>query len=365
LNSRHASLIVLVLLTLGVTAAFVAMIRPFLMALLLAAIAASLLQGIHGRIAGWAGGHRRLAAGLTIVLLLLVVILPLIAVIGLVTSQAVGVADAVTPWAQRMMAQPDQFTDWLEGLPGVRQLMPYEDQILQRAADVVSWISRWAIDNLSAATTGTLQFLFLLFIGLYALYYFLLHGSELLDRILWYLPLDDADERRLVERFRSVTRATLMGTVVVGVLQGVMAGVALAVAGVPSPLFWTVLMVVLSVVPGVGTALVWVPACVWLWFGGSPTAALIVAGFCAIVVGSVDNLLRPRLVGRDTAMPDLLILLSTLGGIGMFGVMGLVIGPVLAAVFLTLWDLYGVAFGEILPAGRSREAQAPVEEDPA
>lgn len=353
MNTRHASLAVLVLVTLSVTVGFLAMIRPFLMALLLAAISASLLASVFDGIARRLGGRRRTAAVITIVLVVLLVVLPLIGMIGLVTAQAVGVAETVTPWAQRMIAHPDQFTAWLEGLPGVHALLPYEDQILQRTADVVSWISRWAIDNLSAATTGTLHFLLMLFIGLYALYYFLLRGSALLDRILWYLPLADADERRLVDKFRSVARATLMGTVVVGLVQGVLAGGALAIAGVPSAIFWSMLMVVLSVVPGIGTALVWAPACVWLWFSGSEVAAVVVAVFCGLIVGSVDNVLRPRLVGRDTEMPDLLILLSTLGGIGMFGAMGLVIGPVLAAVFLTLWEIYGVAFADILPEGRS------------
>lgn len=358
MNSRHVTLAVLLLLTLAVSLAFVAMIRPFLMALLLAAIAASLLQGLFGGLTRRFGGRRRLSAVVTIVLVLLIVILPLGAMVGLVTAQAVGVANTVTPWAQRMIDEPTLVTDWMEGLPGFDRLAPYQDQILQRAADVVSWISRWAIDNLSAATTGTLQFLFMLFIWLYALYYFLLHGAALLDRMLWYLPLDDSDERQLVGKFRSVARATLMGTLVVGIVQGALAGTALAVAGVPSAVFWTMLMIVLSVIPGVGTALVWLPACAWLWFGGHAVAAVAVALFCAVIVGSVDNVLRPRLVGRDTAMPDLLILLSTLGGIGMFGIMGLVIGPVLAAVFLTLWDLYGAAFADVLPEGRAGDRES-------
>lgn len=356
MDSRHVSLAVLVILTLAVSLAFLAMIRPFLMALLLAAIVASLLQAGCGRLTSRIGGRRRLAAVLTIVMVLLVVILPLIAAIGLVTAQAIGVAESVTPWAQQMIDQPDRLGDWFRDLPGAGHLLPYEDQILLRAADIVSWLSRWAVENLSAATTGTLNFLFLLFIGLYALYYFLLHGKALLDRALWYVPLADEDERRLVERFRSVARATLMGTLVVGLVQGLLAGAALAVAGVPGFAFWALLMVVLSVIPGVGTALVWLPASGWLFYEGERAAAIAVVIFCGAVVGSVDNLLRPRLVGRDTAMPDLLILLSTLGGIGMFGVIGLVIGPVLAAVFLTLWDLYGVAFSSFLPAGRGSDA---------
>ena len=353
MDSRRVSLVVLLVLTLAVSAAFIVMIRPFLMALLIAAIAASLLHSKFEGLAVRLGGRRPLAAALVIAAVLLGVVIPLVGLIGLVTAQAVRVAEEVTPWAQRMIAQPDRFSDWVEAQPGFSHFIPYEDQILERAADLVRWISGWAVEHLSSATAGTLSFLFLLFVALYSLYYFLMHGSKLLDRVLWYLPLEDADERRLVEKFRSVTRATLLGTIVVGAVQGGLAGIALGIAGVPSILFWTVLMMVLSVIPGVGTALVWVPACFWLWANGSTTAAIVVAIFCAVIVGSVDNVLRPRLVGRDTAMPDLLILLSTLGGIGMFGAFGLIIGPVLAAVFLTLWEMYGVAFQDVLPAGRT------------
>lgn len=358
MNSRSISLGVLVALTLAVSAVFLAMIRPFLMALLLAAIGASLLHPHFETLARALRGRRALAAIITILVVFLLIVLPLFAILGLVTAQAVRVANSVSPWAQKMIAEPGRLTDWLEGQSFWKQILPYESQILQRAAELVNWVSGWAIENLSAATAGTIEFLFLLFIGVYSLFYFLMHGAELLDRALWYLPLADEDERRLVDRFRSVTRATLLGTLVVGGIQGGMAGLALVIAGVPSALFWTVLMAVLSVIPGVGTALVWVPACLWLVAEGSRTTAIAVALFCALVVGSVDNVLRPRLVGRDTAMPDLLILLSTLGGIGMFGAVGLIIGPVLAAVFLTLWDLYGTAFADVLPAGRGRPRQS-------
>ncbi|RKZ11875.1 AI-2E family transporter, partial [bacterium] len=280
MTSERISLAVLVALTLAVSALFLAMIKPFLMALLLAAITASLLHRRFESLVRRLGGRRPLVAVITLVVVVLLVVLPLIAVIGLVTAQAVRVADSVMPWAQRIIAQPDLLARWIEGQPLFEHLMPYEDQILQRGAELVQWISGWAIENLSAATAGTVGFLFLLFVGLYALYFFLVDGPALLDRVLWYLPLADEDERRLVDKFRSVTRASLVGTVVVGGIQGGLAGLALAIAGVPSTLFWTVLMVVFSVIPGIGTALVWVPACIWLIAGGAKAEAITVGLFC-------------------------------------------------------------------------------------
>ena len=184
-----------------------------------------------------------------------------------------------------------------------------------------------------------------------------------MNRILWYLPLEDKDERRLLDKFRSVTRATLKGTAVIGILQGGLAGAALWAVGIPSALFWSVIMMVLSIIPGIGTGLVWLPAAVILAAGGSWAEGIGLALFCGLVVGSIDNFLRPRLVGQDTQMPDLLILLGTLGGITLFGILGFIVGPIVAALFVTVWEIYGVVFRDVLPAGRgAHAAQAPPEE---
>jgi predicted PurR-regulated permease PerM len=152
-----------------------------------------------------------------------------------------------------------------------------------------------------------------------------------------------------VEKFVSVSRATLKGTVIIGVIQGTLAGMALAVAGIQGAAFWGTIMTVLSIIPGVGTALVWLPAAIFLMATGSVASGVVLIVFCGAVVGSVDNFLRPRLVGKDTQMHDLLILFSTLGGLLLFGVVGFILGPILAALFVTVWDIYGAAFRDMLP----------------
>ena len=129
-----------------------------------------------------------------------------------------------------------------------------------------------------------------------------------------------------------------------------LAGVALAVAGIQGAAFWGTVMTVLSIIPGVGTALVWGPAVIYLLIIGKTASAILLAAFCGAVVGSLDNVLRPRLVGKDAKLHDLLILLSTLGGLFMFGIVGFLIGPILAAIFVTVWDIYGVVFKDMLPA---------------
>jgi predicted PurR-regulated permease PerM len=174
-------------------------------------------------------------------------------------------------------------------------------------------------------------------------------GDKLLEKILYYLPLQDHDEQQMLDRFTSVTRATLKGTAVIGILQGGLAGLAFWVVGIPSATFWGVIMVVLSIIPSVGTALVWVPVALILGLGGAVGKAVGLVVFCGLVVGSLDNLLRPILVGKDTQMHELMIFFGTMGGIFMFGMIGVIIGPIIAALFVTIWEIYGQAFEDILP----------------
>jgi predicted PurR-regulated permease PerM len=191
--------------------------------------------------------------------------------------------------------------------------------------------------------------LFILFVWLYTMYFFLMDGEKLLEKILYYLPLQDHDEQQMLDRFTSVTRATLKGTAVIGILQGGLAGLAFWVVGIPSATFWAVIMAVLSIIPSVGTAVVWLPAVIILGLGGAIGKAVGLFIFCALVVGSLDNVLRPILVGKDTQMHELMIFFGTLGGIFMFGMVGVIIGPIIAALFVTIWEIYGQAFAGILP----------------
>ena len=146
----------------------------------------------------------------------------------------------------------------------------------------------------------------------------------------------------------SVSRATIKGTLIIGIIQGALGGIGFAVAGIGSAVFWGALMAILSVLPGIGSALVWVPGVIYLLLTGNMVAGLLLAAWCAGVVGTIDNVLRPILVGRDTEMPDLLILLATLGGLGLFGATGLVLGPVLAALFMTVLAIYSRVFADYL-----------------
>jgi predicted PurR-regulated permease PerM len=184
---------------------------------------------------------------------------------------------------------------------------------------------------------------------LYVMFYFLTMGNLLLEKILFFLPLDDFNERLLLNRFTSVTRATIKGTLIIGIMQGTICGIAFAIAGIEGPVFWGSVMAVMSIIPAFGTAIIWFPALVILGLTGNFVGVIILLILCGLIAGNLDNIVRPRLVGKDTEMHDLFVLFGTLGGISMFGLLGIIIGPIVAALFITIWEIYGVAFKDYLP----------------
>ena len=352
----------LLLLMVGITIAFLAMIRPFLMTLLMAAILAGLMHPAYRSLVRLFRGRRVLASIVSLLLVLVLVVGPLTTLVGIVVGEAFKVTDAVRPWIQERTSTEGWAAEYLARLPFYDEYIePYRAEIYQRVGQVVGGIGNWLVGSLSQVTKGTVNVLFHFGLLMYAMFFFLLDGRKMLRAILYYLPLSDEAEKQMVNRFVSVTRATIKGTLVIGILQGGLAGAAFAVAGIPSAVFWGTVMVVLSIVPGIGTALVWVPATIALAASGAWGAAAGLGVWCGLVVGSIDNVLRPRLVGQDTEMHDLLILFGTLGGIYLFGILGFLVGPILAALFVTVWGLYGDLFRDVLPKvdGLQDEDQAP------
>jgi predicted PurR-regulated permease PerM len=339
----------LVLLVVGISIVFFFMIKGFLMAVLLAGIFSGMANPLYIRFLKLFKDRKALASATTIFLVLLVIVIPLTTFLGVAASQAVDVSQAVGPWIEVQLNEPDALDALLNRIPFFDRLQPYQDQITAKVGELAGSIGTFLVGSVAAATRGTVTFLLQLFIMLYAMFFFLIDGKSILDRILYYMPLSPKEEDRMVEKFVSVATATLKGTLVIGIIQGGLAGIALFLAGIGGAAFWGTVMVVLSIVPGIGTALIWVPAVIYLVAGGHYGAGIALAVWCGVVVGTVDNVLRPRLVGKDTKMSDLLILLSTLGGIFFFGAVGFIIGPIVAALFITVWDIYGMTFKDLLP----------------
>jgi predicted PurR-regulated permease PerM len=220
-------------------------------------------------------------------------------------------------------------------VPLLEGLLPYKARILEKLGELASALGGFLARQLAAVTRGAVTFVFHLFVMLYAMFFFLRDGRALLAHLRRFSPLPAEDKQRLLDKFVSVSRATIKGTLVIGLVQGTLGGLAIWAAGIAAPVFWGAMIVVLSIIPGLGSAIVWVPGALYLALSGRAGTTVAFALWFVLVVGVVDNFLRPRLVGKDTKMPDLLILLSTLGGIAVFGPVGLLVGPIIAALFVS------------------------------
>jgi predicted PurR-regulated permease PerM len=301
---------------------------------------------------------------LTLTLTLALVMIPLLAILGVVVNQAIRVTESIGPVVERFVKEPTFFDEQFRRLPGMDRLEPYREQILTNLGNVVNAVGTFLVGSLSDTTRGTVTFIFHFFLLLYTMFFLLMDGESILRALLRHLPLHDDDKEQMKDRFMSVTRATIKGTIIIGIIQGGLSGVAFRAVGIPDAIFWSVVMMVLSILPAIGGALVWVPACIILAATGQVLKAVLLAAFCALIVGSIDNLLRPRLVGRDTKMHDLVILFSTLGGIIAFGPVGFIVGPILAGIFVTCWEIFAVAYRDVLRDASSRIVTVDTTEPP-
>ena len=316
------------------------------------------------------GGRSTLAALLTLGTVLVAVVAPLVVLGMLVTQEAIGVyqqvargeIDLTEPVAavERMLPQLSQRAEEL----GVDF-----DQIRENVATSALAVSQEVVSRLLGFGQQAVEFTLLLAVTLYVLFFFVRDGGALRETLIQALPLGDPREERLFTKFAAVTRATVKGTFLIAAVQGTIGGIAFWALGLGSPVLWGVLMGVFSLLPAVGGAIIWVPAAVYLLLSGAWVKALILAGIGAGIMGTVDNALRPILVGRDAGMPDYMILLSTLGGLATFGFSGLVMGPVVAGLFLTVWEIFTEEFGpaddEPKVPGLTPHQAAASEADPA
>jgi len=340
---------VLLALVLLISAVFLDMIQQFLMPMFMAGLFSAMLKPAHRWLTAKIGGRDNLASILVIIAIIFLVLAPLGVLIGVVVGQAISVSQSVTPWVQAFIDEPTAITAYMEKLPYYHDLLPYRAVIIEKAGMIVGNISSFLINSLSSVTKLTVTAVFSSVIMLYIMFYFLTMGEVLLRKILYFLPLHDRDEQRLLRRFTSVTAATLKGTLIIGAIQGFICGLAFAVAGIQGPVFWGTVMAVLSIIPAFGTAIVWLPALIILALQGNFIGVGILAVLCGALAGNLDNVLRPRLVGKDTEMHDLFVLFGTLGGISMFGILGIILGPIIAALFITIWEIYGKVFEAYLP----------------
>ncbi len=266
------------LLVLAVTMLFLAVAWPFLKPLLLGALLAGLFRPLYRWVTRLLRGRASLAAALTLLILFVLVAGPVSAFIGVVVNQAIGISNDAIPWVREHLGSATAFNahDWLvQRFPALANYVPEQEQIADNAAKVAKATGAFLVAGATQLTAGTATFLLNLFVMLYAMFFFMRDGPAILEKVFYYIPLDHEDETRLLERLTSVTRATIKGTLVIGIIQGALAGIGFWVAKLDGAAFWGTIMAVLSVVPGIGAALVWVPAVIYLFIIGKTLTAVL------------------------------------------------------------------------------------------
>jgi predicted PurR-regulated permease PerM len=219
------------------------------------------------------------------------------------------------------------------------------NSVREKITEFVGTVSKFVATRVLSFGSNLINIFVQFTLMLYLLFFFLKDGKQVIQKIIDTIPMGNVRERRLFERFAQVSKATLKGTLVVALVQGSIGGLVFMFLGIPAPLLWGVAMTLLALLPVGGSAIVWFPAVVVLFAQGEVGKAMILLVVGSLIIGLVDNLLRPLLVGRDTEMPDYLVLISTLGGITYFGLSGFVIGPTIAALFITVWEMMGQDYG--------------------
>jgi len=331
-----------ILILFAVSFAFFDVLQPYYSAVLWAAILAIIFHPMKSKFRKWLGDRNGIASLLTLAVICLIVFTPLATV---ASSLAIEFNVIYNKLQHNNTQLPAILAQTMQHLPQWAQSYLTEHH-LDNAADIQQKLSEVALrgsqylaGSVFLIGKGTFSFVVGFGIMLYLLFFLLKDGPYLVSLILEALPLSTHIKHHLFVKFAAVSRATVKGTVVVAVVQGALGGLAFYITGIDGVLLWGALMAFLSLIPAVGSAIIWVPAAVYFFASSMLWQGIFLVVFFVVVIGLVDNILRPLLVGKDTKMPDYLILIATLGGMEVYGINGFVIGPLIAALFIACWNI--------------------------
>lgn len=329
----------------AVTAAFIGLISEFLMTAFWATVLAVIFYSLFKRFERWTKGRRNLSAFLTTMIILFAVVIP----VGLISFAMVNESQQLYDDFKSGNTNVPQIVESIQKkLPNTSRLLEKygvsPEQVRVKINEFIANVTQVVGTQALTYTKNTINFVIQFTLMLYLLFFFLRDGHQIRKIFIETFPLQDETENLLLDRFASVARATMKGTLIVAIVQGTIGGVLFASLGIEGAIFWGVLMTLLSLLPVGGSAIIWAPMSIILIIQGEITKAIIMIIVGSLIIGLVDNFLRPLLVGRDTKMPDYLVLIATLGGLTWFGLTGFIVGPVIAALFITCWQLLDQKF---------------------
>ncbi len=330
-------------LLLVISIAFGWVLLPFYGAVFWGTVLAILFEPFYRQLLIRLRGRKNLAASMTVLLSLVIVIFPLAVITAALVKEVTTLYQSIrsgelnfgTYFQQIMEAIPSWMASLLNRFD-VDNLLGLQEKLATAAAQGSQLIATRAL------TIGQNTFEFVISFGimLYLLFFLLRDGHSLSRKIMDAIPLSTEHKRKLLSKFTTVIRATVKGNIVVAITQGALGGLIFWILGIQASLVWGVIMAFLSLLPAIGAGLIWGPVAIYFLVTGAIWQGVTLIVFGVLVIGLVDNVLRPILVGKDTRMPDYVVLVSTLGGLSLFGLNGFVIGPVIAALFISAWDLF-------------------------
>lgn len=337
LNFDRMRIIFFFALILILTIGILYILKPFFYPIFWAAIIAVMFSPMHD----WLFKklrHPAITSFVMLVIILLILIIPLAILSTLVVNQSFDLYQTIS--SRDLASDIEEIGKWVDG----SILSPFVEQAKSNWPKYISTISEkttrtiftWAAN----ITQNSAKFMFMFFILLYTLYYFFKDGKRILEKLMYFSPLGNKYEQMMFDKFNSVTRATMKSTFLIGGIQGFLGGILFWVTGIEGALIWGLIMTILSIIPAVGSVIVWLPAGIIMLALGNVWQGVIILILGTFVISLLDNLLRPPLIGKDVEMHPLLVLFSTLGGLMVFGISGFVIGPIIASLYLAIMSIY-------------------------
>lgn len=334
---QRSFLLFLVIVTLG----FFYLLKPFFGPIFWACAIAIIFYPVQRRLAARYPNHPNLTALVSLSLCVVIVVIPVLLVAASVVQEGVTFYQKLDEGEIDPASYLDRVREAFPLLNTALETLGIEmSAVRERAMQFAVSGSRVVAQQALSVGQNTFQFIIALAVMVYLTFFLLRDGPALTALLMRALPLGDDRERLLFAKFAEVTRATVKGNLVIAIIQGALGGLAFWVLNIPGPFLWGVVMAVLSLIPAVGAGLIWLPVAIYLAASGDWLSGVLLTLFGVVVIGLVDNFLRPVLVGRDTKLPDYMILLSTLGGLVLFGINGFVIGPLIAALFAAFWGIF-------------------------
>ncbi len=345
---------------------FFTMVQYFILPIVLAAVFAGLFYPLYKKLLKPFRGNRSVASLVTCFILILLLLIPTYVIADLVANEAIKLyqtaEDGIRDIIRDIEEGESQLKNFFTSLPLIQRFNIDAIDWQGAIEEIVKTSASLLASVINKASRETFMFFANIFITFFSMFYFFRDGEMIVKRLKYLSPLDEQYEDEIIRKFISVSRATIKGNLVLAIIKGTMGGITFWIFGVTSPILWGVIMIILSIIPLVGAWLIMYPVGIIMILTGDVWQGIAIILIAAIPIGNIDNILFPKLVGHDTGMHELIIFISMLGGLSIFGIMGLVVGPIIAAMFITILDVYSIEFRQDLENKSAKVITSPEQE---